>query len=55
MEAGNVTVGLIQMAMSSDTDENIEKARRNVIAAAGNGAKIICLPELYATRYVLPG
>jgi len=46
-----VTVGLIQMAMSPDTDENIEKARRKVVEAAQNGAKIICLPELYATRY----
>ncbi|MDD1694529.1 MAG: agmatine deiminase family protein [Methanoregula sp.] len=51
VELGEVTVGLIQMTMTSDTEENIEKARRNVVAAAQGGAKIICLPELYAVRY----
>jgi len=51
VELSEVTVGLIQMAMASDPGENIEKARRNVVNAARNGAKIICLPELYSTRY----
>ncbi len=51
VELGEVTVGLIQMAMSSDMDKNIETACRNVEAAARAGAQIICLPELYASRY----
>ena len=51
VELSEVTVGLIQMAMASDPGENIEKARQNVVKAARNGAKIICLPELYYTRY----
>ncbi|MGA2121407.1 MAG: agmatine deiminase family protein [Methanoregula sp.] len=51
MKLGDVTVGLIQIAMASDTDKNIENARRKVVEAARAGAKIICLPELYSTRY----
>ena len=50
-ELGIIKIGLIQMMMSADPDANVEKARRNVISAARNGANIICLPELYAARY----
>ncbi len=50
-ELGIIKIGLIQMIMSADPDANVEKARRNVISAARTGANIICLPELYATRY----
>ncbi|MDD4138206.1 MAG: agmatine deiminase family protein, partial [Methanoregula sp.] len=51
MELSEVMVGLIQMAMTADPNETIEKARCNVVKAARDGAKIICLPELYHTRY----
>ncbi|MDD1685857.1 agmatine deiminase family protein [Methanoregula sp.] len=51
MDLGDVAVGLIQMAMGPDPDENIKKACRNAEAAARDGAQIICLPELYYTRY----
>ncbi|WP_292416410.1 nitrilase-related carbon-nitrogen hydrolase [Methanoregula sp.] len=51
MELEGVTLGLIQMAMGPDPGENIEKARRKVIEAAGQGAQIICLPELFHVRY----
>lgn len=50
-ELGILNIGLIQMSMGPDPEANIEKARRNVISAARQGASIICLPELYATRY----
>ena len=51
MELEGVTVGLIQMAMGPDPDENVEKARRRVAEASQGGANIICLPELYHTQY----
>lgn len=46
-----VTIGLVQMAMGPDTAENMSRARDRVTEAARQGAQIICLPELYATRY----
>jgi N-carbamoylputrescine amidase len=44
-------VGLVQMAMSADPGENLEKAAARVEEAAALGAQVICLPELYRSRY----
>ena len=44
-------VGLIQMAMGSDIDANLTKAVDFVREAAGLGAKIICLPEMFRSQY----
>ncbi len=44
-------ISLIQMSMVEDTSKNLEKARRMVIEAARDGAKIICLPEMYKSLY----
>ena len=44
-------VGLVQMAMSRDAAANTEKAARKVAEAAGRGAQVICLPEMYRTPY----
>jgi agmatine deiminase len=44
-------LGLIQMAMGPYPEENIGRARQMVTEAARNGARIICLPELYYTKY----
>ncbi len=46
-----VTIGLIQMAVGTDPDENLKKAVAKVEEAARNGAQIICLPELFRSRY----
>jgi agmatine deiminase len=46
-----VTIGLIQMAIGPDTDENLKKAVAKVEDAAQNGAQVICLPELFRSRY----
>jgi predicted amidohydrolase len=46
-----VTIGLVQMSMSHDRDENIAKATEMVAAAAREGASIVCLPELFPYRY----
>ena len=37
--------------MSDDTGTNLAKTREAVSEAAGRGAKIVCLPELFAWRY----
>lgn len=46
-----VTLGLVQMAMSEDMGRNLEKALALVRRAARRGARIVCLPELYRSRY----
>ena len=46
-----VKVALIQMAMSDDTDANLAKAMKFVREAGVQGAKIVCLPELFRTPY----
>ncbi|MEP6901523.1 MAG: carbon-nitrogen hydrolase [Actinomycetota bacterium] len=45
------TIGLVQMAMSADIDENLTRAGEFVREAAGKGAKIICLPEMFRSQY----
>ena len=44
-------VGLVQMAMSADPQENVDKAAARVADAARKGAQIVCLPEMYRTPY----
>ncbi|HSB60217.1 MAG TPA: nitrilase-related carbon-nitrogen hydrolase, partial [Vicinamibacteria bacterium] len=44
-------VGLVQMAMSREPGENVEKAAARVREAARAGAEVVCLPELYRSRY----
>ena len=45
------TIGLVQMAMSAETDDNLKKAGEFVREAAAKGAKIICLPEMFRSQY----
>src|SRR5216117_1701826 len=44
-------VGLVQMAMSSDTAANLQTAVAKVAEAAAAGARLVCLPELFRSRY----
>ena len=46
-----VTVGLIQTFAEADPSENLKKAELKIREAAGKGAQIVCLQELYRTRY----
>ncbi len=46
-----VTVSSVQMCCSRSREENIETADRLVREAAGKGAQIILLPELFETWY----
>jgi len=47
----HIVLGLIQMSMSSDSEENGRKAIRMIQEAAERGAQIVCLPELFTTLY----
>ena len=47
----NVTVGLVQMAMSDNVESNTRHALDLTRQAAARGAKIVCLPELFRSRY----
>lgn len=46
-----VRAALIQMACGENPQENLERAISFVRGAAGEGAQIICLPELFRSRY----
>src|SRR6185295_9672413 len=43
--------GLVQMAMTADPRENLQRALALVEQAAASGAQVICLPELFASQY----
>jgi N-carbamoylputrescine amidase len=45
------TVGLVQMRSSPNPDENLAKAEARIREAAGRGAQIICLQELFRSPY----
>lgn len=51
IENKNFTVGLVQMAMSTDTSENLNRACGFVEEAAKKGANVVCLPELFGSQY----
>ena len=44
-------VGLVQMSCTPDPDENLQRALERVRDAAGRGAQVVCLPELFRTQY----
>ncbi|MGE5644229.1 MAG: carbon-nitrogen hydrolase [Acidobacteriota bacterium] len=51
MQATPFRVGLIQMASSTQPDENTAKAVERVREAAARGAQIVCLQELFRSQY----
>ena len=46
-----VTVGLVQMQTQPEPQLNLERAVHQVRAAAAQGAQIVCLQELFRSRY----
>jgi N-carbamoylputrescine amidase len=46
-----VTVGLVQMSAGDDLGANLTKAMARIEAAAKKGAQIVCLQELFRSRY----
>ncbi len=49
--APKFTIGLVQMAMSPDAENNLARAVSLVEQAAGLGAEVISLPELFRSQY----
>ncbi|MGH8168171.1 MAG: nitrilase-related carbon-nitrogen hydrolase, partial [Woeseiaceae bacterium] len=47
----SVRIGIVQMQCSDDPGDNMEKALRMTKDAAQQGAEVICLPELFRSRY----
>jgi len=50
-DQSKLQLGVVQMAMTDDPEENTTKAERLVRKAAADGAELICLPELFRSRY----
>lgn len=51
MKQTKVTLGLIQSSASDDFESNLRRSLALASKAARRGAQIICLPELYRSRY----
>ena len=49
--ASKFAVGLVQMGESADPNDNLARAVSFVEKAAGLGAEVICLPELFRSQY----
>jgi N-carbamoylputrescine amidase len=44
-------VALVQMSCGPEPEQNLEKAITRIADAAGRGAQVVCLPELFQTQY----
>ena len=44
-------VGLVQMKCVADPRQNLRRAIKGINEAAGRGAAVVCLPELFASTY----
>ena len=51
MHQAKFRVGLIQMACAKDPNENLAKAEWRIREAAGQGAQIVCVQELFRSQY----
>jgi N-carbamoylputrescine amidase len=52
MEAKHTFIaGLVQMACSADPADNLRRAVEGIEEAAAAGASVVCLPELFRSRY----
>src|SRR5437763_6242649 len=48
---GMTKVALVQMRCGPEPDANLAKAIDRIGRAAGDGAQIVCLPELFRSQY----
>jgi N-carbamoylputrescine amidase len=48
---GPLKLGFVQMAMGEAPDANQARAEQGIREAAAQGATVVCLPELYRSRY----
>jgi N-carbamoylputrescine amidase len=50
-DATILRLGLVQQAADRDPDANLKRAEEAIRSAAARGARLVCLPELFRTRY----
>ncbi|HYG77710.1 MAG TPA: carbon-nitrogen hydrolase [Planctomycetota bacterium] len=50
-DSGALNIALIQMTCSTEPRENLDKALKRIKEAAKQGAQIVCLQELFRSRY----
>jgi N-carbamoylputrescine amidase len=46
-----ITLALVQMSTSDNPSQNLAKAGERIVSAAKKGAQIVCLQELFRSRY----
>src|SRR3984957_15418466 len=51
MSHESLRVGLLQMSCEAEPRRNLEKALTRIEEAAARGAKVVCLQELFRSRY----
>ncbi len=51
MKSKAIQIGLIQKRCTPDPADNVEQAVQSIRDAAGNGAQVICLQEVFNTQY----
>jgi N-carbamoylputrescine amidase len=50
-DKNTLAVGLVQMSCAPHPEVNLSRAIQMIEEAAGKGADVVCLPELFLTRY----
>lgn len=50
-DTSSVTVGLVQMTCAPEPEANMRKAVGRIREAAGRGAQVVCLQELFRSQY----
>jgi N-carbamoylputrescine amidase len=48
---GRISIGLVQVRCAEDAEANLARAVARIGEAARRGARLVCLPELFRTRY----
>jgi N-carbamoylputrescine amidase len=51
MSNGAFTIGLIQLAVGADKESTVSEHERAIRDAAGRGAQVVCLQELFDAPY----
>lgn len=51
MQPERIKIGIIQRSCTDDVSANLEGTMKSIRTAANNGANIVCLQELFKTRY----
>ncbi len=51
MKPKNVSIGIIQLACTADTNQNLAKTIERIYALAKEGVQIVCLQELFRSLY----